>query len=484
MFVGTCTFAVRIAVTKSNLQKRRKKQEKDKVAEKKKSHFLSVHRSWMQSELPRARPRAPPQPSDPVLPRLTAVRIAGNNRTKTDLINRVGTVRSAQTLGGWHEVQLANNTVVRVQRNALEVLKLPPGNNCYYTDPDNDISDNHTPLKSISTTHAEAPTASRRDSLADIGEHASSSKDVVATRLKQQQHARPRPKHASSSKNLLNHRDAQGTWNLPEQRLLDYRDDDDDDHHHDHKAISAAVDKHKSSNAKKISKTNQTVLSASGTPIYLHTSASTVANGNSRQNNSRTRRPGDPVIGRPRPIAKRTATTSTSNLPIATSITANIAKLNISSLRKYRRYYNLDIATDSSRDDLIRAVRAHFVKTPVNESEVISLFVRRAKQARISAAPVVTPSSASPSHGRLSNPEQLSNKKCQIAPESSSVLPAVVAAGACLDNATHCTDSSTSVPDRDPSSSRDPATRIVSSSVASHSPRVVSPARSATLPTN
>lgn len=58
-----------------------------------------------------------------MLPRGSVVQITGNNRTKWDLIGRSGVVRAAQTLGGWHEVQLNDGAVVRVQRNALEVVE-------------------------------------------------------------------------------------------------------------------------------------------------------------------------------------------------------------------------------------------------------------------------------------------------------------------------------------------------------------------------
>ncbi|KAK1869606.1 hypothetical protein I4F81_012079 [Pyropia yezoensis] len=64
---------------------------------------------------------------DAVLPPGSLVRISGNNRTKLQLIGKVGRVVSSQTLGGWHEVSLeAAGGVVRVQRNALEVLSLAP----------------------------------------------------------------------------------------------------------------------------------------------------------------------------------------------------------------------------------------------------------------------------------------------------------------------------------------------------------------------
>ena len=72
------------------------------------------------------RVRASHSQSDPVLPPGSKVRITGNNRTKWDLHGRVGVVRTAQTLGGWHEVILSEGGIVRVQRNALAVLQLPP----------------------------------------------------------------------------------------------------------------------------------------------------------------------------------------------------------------------------------------------------------------------------------------------------------------------------------------------------------------------
>lgn len=55
---------------------------------------------------------------------------------------------------------------------------------------------------------------------------------------------------------------------------------------------------------------------------------------------------------------------------------ANLAKLNVASLRRYRSAYNLNVAKDCTRDELVGAVRRHFEKTKVNESEVISNFIR------------------------------------------------------------------------------------------------------------
>ncbi|KAJ8905051.1 hypothetical protein NDN08_001563 [Rhodosorus marinus] len=64
---------------------------------------------------------------DALLPEGTVVRIAGNNRTKWDLVGKKGVVRNAQTLGGWHEVVLEGSTsAVRVQRNALEIIAIIP----------------------------------------------------------------------------------------------------------------------------------------------------------------------------------------------------------------------------------------------------------------------------------------------------------------------------------------------------------------------
>eukprot|EP00178_Gracilaria_changii_P013000 TRINITY_DN3660_c0_g1_i1.p1 TRINITY_DN3660_c0_g1~~TRINITY_DN3660_c0_g1_i1.p1 ORF type:complete len:267 (+),score=33.78 TRINITY_DN3660_c0_g1_i1:28-801(+) len=162
---------------------------------------------------PSARPR--PRPShhrsnphtDPVLPPGTRVRITGNNRTKWDLIGRHGTVLSAQTLGGWHEVSLTDGGIVRVQRNALHVLKFP---------------NRHTP------------------------------------------------------------------------------------------------------------------------PL-----------------------PTRPSIAKPQ---------------------ANISKLNVASLRRYRTVYNLDVAKDCSKDELVGAVKKHFEKAKVNESEVITSFLRQISRQGASSA--------------------------------------------------------------------------------------------------
>mmetsp|Transcript_32354 Transcript_32354/g.126816 ORF Transcript_32354/g.126816 Transcript_32354/m.126816 type:complete len:91 (+) Transcript_32354:206-478(+) len=60
---------------------------------------------------------------DALLPEGTVVRIAGNNRTKWDLVGKKGVVRNAQTLGGWHEVVLEGST------SAAHSRALSPENN-------------------------------------------------------------------------------------------------------------------------------------------------------------------------------------------------------------------------------------------------------------------------------------------------------------------------------------------------------------------
>lgn len=87
--------------------------------------------SW--APMPEPSPAAPrAQAQEAVLPRFTRVRISGNNRTKSEMVGRQGYVRSAMTLGGWHEVVLEPGPaggagIVRVQRNALEVIAMPSG---------------------------------------------------------------------------------------------------------------------------------------------------------------------------------------------------------------------------------------------------------------------------------------------------------------------------------------------------------------------
>lgn len=165
--------------------------------------------------------------SDAVLPRGSLVRITGNNRTKNDLVGREGFVQAAQTLGGWHEVQLDDGSTVRVQRNALRVMNTPNPHVLQYANPP----------------------------------------PQIAPALYVQQH---RP------------------VSIPIQKVVKRKVKKDSDRR----------------------------------------------------------------------------------------IHANIAKLNVTSLKKYGRYFQLKIAKDCSRDELVGAVRKHFATTKVDEAEVISSFLR------------------------------------------------------------------------------------------------------------
>lgn len=48
----------------------------------------------------------------------------------------------------------------------------------------------------------------------------------------------------------------------------------------------------------------------------------------------------------------------------------------MASLKRYRSVYKLNVANDCSRDELVGAVRKHFERTKVNETEVICNFLR------------------------------------------------------------------------------------------------------------
>lgn len=225
---------------------------------------------------PNTHPRHPPSHSDPVLPRNSRVRIVGNNRTKWDLIGRVGVVRTAQTLGGWHEVQLTDGGIVRVQRNALTVLELPA--------PDG------SPLVRI-----ESGPAKRQNSNS----------------------THPYPSHSIPQSNSSTPRNILSHHNLsPANGRVSSKD-----------------------------KVSSPVLQPSNTSIPVS----------------------QPLRKRPR--SKPNGTWSKSSH-------ANISKLNINSLRRYRNVYKLNIASDCSKDELVTAVSRHFQKITVNETEVISNFLR------------------------------------------------------------------------------------------------------------
>lgn len=59
--------------------------------------------------------------------RTKKVKITGNNRTKQKLIGLNATVKKSVGLGGWHWLVLENGKEVRLQKNALEVVSLPTG---------------------------------------------------------------------------------------------------------------------------------------------------------------------------------------------------------------------------------------------------------------------------------------------------------------------------------------------------------------------
>lgn len=64
-----------------------------------------------------------------LLPKRTVVRIVGNARTKQSLLGQTAIVKRAVGLGGWHWLTvLPTGEEVKLQRNALEVLERPSGN--------------------------------------------------------------------------------------------------------------------------------------------------------------------------------------------------------------------------------------------------------------------------------------------------------------------------------------------------------------------
>lgn len=68
---------------------------------------------------------APTSQARALLPRNTLVRIVGNARTNPKLIGLEGQVRRAMGLGGWHWIATPDGQEIKIQRNALLVLKLP-----------------------------------------------------------------------------------------------------------------------------------------------------------------------------------------------------------------------------------------------------------------------------------------------------------------------------------------------------------------------
>lgn len=240
---------------------------------------------------PATSPRHAPSHSDPVLPRNSRVRIVGNNRTKWDLIGRVGVVRAAQTLGGWHEVELTDGGIVRVQRNALTVLQLPP-------------DDPPSSAVRIQANHSKQPTH------------------------QQNFHSTQQPHHS-----------------LP--------------------FSSSSSSRHLSSKIP-LNTANPGVLPNS--PASRRHQHSRHYNHHYQQYHQRQFR-AKPLSG----VGKVRDGAS----PVAVkALHANISKLHVNSLHRYRSAYNLNIAKDCSKDELVGAVSRHFQRNTVNETEVISNFLR------------------------------------------------------------------------------------------------------------
>lgn len=88
-----------------------------------------------------------------------------------------------------------------------------------------------------------------------------------------------------------------------------------------------------------------------------------------------------------RPILKRRKRRYSSNHSV------NLGKLDETTLRRYRRYFNLNVRKDCERDELVFAVRRHFARTKVNEQDVIDGFLQKMGRPTTGLTPSTTDSS-------------------------------------------------------------------------------------------
>ncbi|KAK4537616.1 hypothetical protein CDCA_CDCA13G3641 [Cyanidium caldarium] len=112
------------------------------------------------SQSPKSPPNWAPDPDDALLPQGTRVRIIGNNRTKSRLVGEEGAVKSAAPIGGWHVIQLDRGRLIRVQRNAIQVLSIPEGAALVETQPGLKLKRERVRTPSRRRTAHDSPTLS------------------------------------------------------------------------------------------------------------------------------------------------------------------------------------------------------------------------------------------------------------------------------------------------------------------------------------
>mmetsp|Transcript_868 Transcript_868/g.1850 ORF Transcript_868/g.1850 Transcript_868/m.1850 type:complete len:87 (+) Transcript_868:67-327(+) len=71
-----------------------------------------------------------------------------------------------------------------------------------------------------------------------------------------------------------------------------------------------------------------------------------------------------------------------------------LMKLHKSSLKKYKRHFNLTVRPNASKGELVGAIEAHFSKMPVNEEEILRDFNLALSRSRQRAEPLKPPETA------------------------------------------------------------------------------------------
>lgn len=245
---------------------------------------------------------------------------------RSQLIGKVGRVVSSQTLGGWHEVSLeAAGGVVRVQRNALEVLSLAPA----------------VPGASVHghpSGGGRSSGGSHRASTLGASARGSTSAAAAARALGGASVADPR---ASSSGGGSRHQGSDGgagggaSSRTPPSRSGDPGLPDD-----------GGTMSQRPAGGKRKRSTPAAALRERASPGGVLRSSGSGGGG---------------AAG---------ATRGT---------VANFDALQYDSLKRYRAAYGLNVDVDCSRDELVRAVRRHFASSSVDELQVISDFLRRVR---------------------------------------------------------------------------------------------------------
>lgn len=238
---------------------------------------------------------------------------------------------SSQTLGGWHEVSLeAAGGVVRVQRNALEVLSLAPA----------------VPGTSV---HGHPSGAGRSSG----GSHRASTLGAAA-RGSSSTAAAARASGASGGASAADPRAATGSGGGR-------------DHGPDGGGGGDV------SSRAPLSSDGDVGLPADG-----GTSSQRPAGGKRKRS-----APAAASRERSSPGGLLRSGGSGSGSGGATGATrgtvANFDALQYDSLKRYRAAYGLNVDVDCSRDELVRAVRRHFASSSVDELQVISDFLRRVR---------------------------------------------------------------------------------------------------------